>query len=71
MVRYLGVKNGTLGTVERVDLIGGAALSIRLDGDERRVAVDIVDRTYPLSEVSEAMHYLQKGRVRGKVVITI
>jgi NADPH:quinone reductase-like Zn-dependent oxidoreductase len=31
----------------------------------------VVDRTYPLSETQEAMRYLEEGRVRGKVVITI
>ena len=30
----------------------------------------IVDRTYPLSEVPEAMRYLQEGHARGKIVIT-
>jgi NADPH:quinone reductase-like Zn-dependent oxidoreductase len=31
----------------------------------------VVDRTYPLSETPEAMRYLEQGRARGKVVITI
>lgn len=35
--RYLGVKNGTLGTVERIE---GVAISVRLDGEDRRVVVD-------------------------------
>ncbi|ALG10018.1 NAD(P)-dependent alcohol dehydrogenase [Kibdelosporangium phytohabitans] len=30
-----------------------------------------VDRTYPLSEVPEAITYVQAGRARGKVVITV
>jgi NADPH:quinone reductase-like Zn-dependent oxidoreductase len=30
----------------------------------------MVDRTFPLSEVPEAMRYLQKGDARGKIVIT-
>ena len=30
----------------------------------------IVDRVYPLSEVPEAIRYLQKGDARGKIVIT-
>jgi NADPH:quinone reductase-like Zn-dependent oxidoreductase len=29
-----------------------------------------IDRTYPLSEVCEALHYLQGGHVRGKIIIT-
>ena len=31
----------------------------------------VVDRTYPLSEVPEAIRYLEEGHARGKVVITI
>jgi Ti-type conjugative transfer relaxase TraA len=39
--KSLGVKNGTLGTVER---IGGGALQVRLDGkDETRIAVETKD----------------------------
>jgi NADPH:quinone reductase-like Zn-dependent oxidoreductase len=30
----------------------------------------VIDRTYPLSEVAEAVRYLRAGHVRGKVVIT-
>jgi NADPH:quinone reductase-like Zn-dependent oxidoreductase len=31
----------------------------------------VIDRTYPLSEVPEAMRYLEKVHARGKVVITV
>ena len=31
----------------------------------------VIDRTYPLSEVSEAIRYLEEGHARGKVVITV
>jgi NADPH:quinone reductase-like Zn-dependent oxidoreductase len=31
----------------------------------------VVDRTYPLSEVPEAIRYLRGGHARGKVVITV
>ncbi len=31
----------------------------------------VIDRTYPLSEVPEAIRYLSKGHARGKVVITV
>jgi NADPH:quinone reductase-like Zn-dependent oxidoreductase len=31
----------------------------------------VIDRTYPLSEVPEAMRYLEAGHARGKVVITV
>ncbi len=32
--------------------------------------VPVLDRTYPLSEVPEAIRYLEEGHARGKVVIT-
>jgi NADPH:quinone reductase-like Zn-dependent oxidoreductase len=31
----------------------------------------VIDRTYPLAEVPEAMRYLEEGHIRGKVVITV
>ncbi|HWC10413.1 MAG TPA: NAD(P)-dependent alcohol dehydrogenase [Acidimicrobiales bacterium] len=31
----------------------------------------VIDRTYPLSEVPEAIRHLEEGRTRGKVVITV
>jgi NADPH:quinone reductase-like Zn-dependent oxidoreductase len=31
----------------------------------------VVDRTYPLNEVPEAIRYMREGRARGKVVITV
>ncbi len=31
----------------------------------------IIDRVYPLSEVAEAIRYLEEGHARGKVVITL
>jgi NADPH:quinone reductase-like Zn-dependent oxidoreductase len=30
-----------------------------------------IDRTFPLSQVPEAIRYLQEGQVKGKVVITV
>ncbi len=33
--------------------------------------VPVIDRRYPLIEVSEAMWYLEEGHARGKVVITV
>jgi NADPH:quinone reductase-like Zn-dependent oxidoreductase len=33
--------------------------------------VPAVDRTYPLSETPAAIRYVQEGRARGKVVISI
>ena len=31
----------------------------------------VIDRSYPLSEVAEAIRYLEQGHARGKVVITV
>jgi NADPH:quinone reductase-like Zn-dependent oxidoreductase len=31
----------------------------------------VIDRTYPLAEVAEAIGYLENGHARGKVVITV
>jgi NADPH:quinone reductase-like Zn-dependent oxidoreductase len=33
--------------------------------------VPVIDRSYPLGEVAEAIRYLVKGQARGKVVITV
>jgi NADPH:quinone reductase-like Zn-dependent oxidoreductase len=33
--------------------------------------VPVIDRRYPLSEVAEAIRYLEKGHARGKVIITV
>jgi NADPH:quinone reductase-like Zn-dependent oxidoreductase len=31
----------------------------------------VIDRTFPLSEVPEAIRYLESGRARGKIVVTV
>jgi len=31
----------------------------------------VIDRTYPLSQVPEAIRYLEEGHARGKVAITV
>ena len=31
----------------------------------------VVDRTYPMSEVRDAIRYLEQGQALGKVVITV
>ncbi len=31
----------------------------------------VIDRDYPLGQAAEAMRYLETGRARGKVIITI
>jgi NADPH:quinone reductase-like Zn-dependent oxidoreductase len=32
--------------------------------------VPVIDRRYPLSQVAEALRYLEEGHARGKVVIS-
>jgi NADPH:quinone reductase-like Zn-dependent oxidoreductase len=31
----------------------------------------VIDRRYPLSEVPEAIRYLEQGHARGKVIVTL
>ena len=31
----------------------------------------VIDRTYPLAELPEAIRYLEQGRARGKVIVTV
>jgi NADPH:quinone reductase-like Zn-dependent oxidoreductase len=31
----------------------------------------VIDRTYPLAEVPEALRYFEEGHTRGKIVITM
>jgi NADPH:quinone reductase-like Zn-dependent oxidoreductase len=38
---------------------------------EARKVTPVIDRTFPLSEVPEAIRYLESGKAAGKVVITV
>ena len=38
---------------------------------EAGTVTPVVDRTYPLREIADAMRYLELGHARGKVVITV
>jgi NADPH:quinone reductase-like Zn-dependent oxidoreductase len=38
---------------------------------ESEKVTPVIDRRYKLSEVPEALRYLEEGHARGKVVITI
>jgi NADPH:quinone reductase-like Zn-dependent oxidoreductase len=38
---------------------------------EAKKVTPVIDRTYPLSEVPEAIRYLEDGHARGKVIITV
>jgi NADPH:quinone reductase-like Zn-dependent oxidoreductase len=33
--------------------------------------VSVIDRTYPLAQAAEAIRYLETGRARGKVIVTV
>jgi len=31
----------------------------------------VIDRTYPLSQIADAIRYLEQGHARGKVIIAV
>ena len=49
----------------------GDRLAVLEELIEARKITPVIDRTFPLSEVPEAIRYLETGQVRGKVVITV
>jgi NADPH:quinone reductase-like Zn-dependent oxidoreductase len=38
---------------------------------EKNIVKPVIERQYPLSELPEAISYVEKGHTRGKVVINI
>ena len=38
---------------------------------EAATVTPVIDRTFPLSEVPDAIRYLSEGHARGKIVITV
>jgi len=46
-------------------------LNILADLMESGKVKPVIDRTYPLSEIREAIRYLEAGHARGKVIITV
>jgi len=38
---------------------------------EARKIIPVIDRSFPLSEVPEAMRYLGEGHAKGKIIITM
>jgi NADPH:quinone reductase-like Zn-dependent oxidoreductase len=63
---FVGQKLGTF-----VAWVKGADLAELTELVEAGHVTPRVDRTYPLSRAVEAIQYLQAGRARGKVVITV
>jgi NADPH:quinone reductase-like Zn-dependent oxidoreductase len=48
-----------------------ADLAVLRDLMQESKVKPVIDRQYPMSETAEALHYLEEGHARGKVVITI
>jgi NADPH:quinone reductase-like Zn-dependent oxidoreductase len=64
--RFVGQKLGTFVSRENhADMIVFKELI------EAGKVTPVIDRTYPLSEVPEAIRYLEQGHARGKVIITM
>jgi NADPH:quinone reductase-like Zn-dependent oxidoreductase len=51
--------------------LGQADLIVLREFLEAGKVTPVIDRSYPLSEVANAIRYLEEGHVRGKVVITM
>ena len=51
--------------------LDNADLGVMRDLMQTGKVTPVIGRTYPLSQVSEAMRYLEAGHARGKVVITV
>jgi NADPH:quinone reductase-like Zn-dependent oxidoreductase len=49
----------------------GQDLQLMRELIEAGTVTPVIDRTYPLSDVPEAIRYLEQGHARGKVVITL
>lgn len=62
-VRYLHPFRGTKDPGDRLVVLNELI--------EARKITPVIDRTFPLSEVPDAIRYLETGQARGKVVITV
>jgi NADPH:quinone reductase-like Zn-dependent oxidoreductase len=51
--------------------LNGKDLAALADLMQSGKVTPVIDRTYPLSEIREAVAYLETGRARGKVVLTV
>jgi NADPH:quinone reductase-like Zn-dependent oxidoreductase len=68
LISRIGSKRIGLNTWEPKKREDWALLAKRLEGGK---VVPVIDRRYPLSEVPEALRYLEGGRALDKVVITV
>jgi len=57
-------------TVSRTAVWRKGDLVLMSDLMEQGEIISVIDRTFPLSEVPEAVRYLEEGHAQGKVVIT-
>jgi NADPH:quinone reductase-like Zn-dependent oxidoreductase len=64
--RFVGQKLGTFVSSENHD-----DLIVLKDLIEAGKVTPVIDRTYPMSEVPEAIRYMRDGHARGKLVITV
>jgi len=63
---FVGQKLGTFISKENHE-----DLTVLTELIEAGMVTPVIDRTYPLSEVPEAIRYLEEGHAQGKVVITV
>ena len=68
LISRMGSKKLGLNAYEPNNREDFAALEELLEAGK---VVPVIDRRYPLSEVPEALRYLEEGRALGKVVITV
>jgi NADPH:quinone reductase-like Zn-dependent oxidoreductase len=50
--------------------VGTFAVQLRELLEEGKI-IPVIDRTYPLGEVAEAIRHLETGHARGKVATTV
>ena len=63
---FVGQRLGTFVSIESAeDLV---ALKELIEAGK---VTPVIDRTYPLAEAPDAIRYVEQGRARGKVAITI
>ena len=46
-------------------------LTVLADMMQAGTVKPVIDRTYPLSQIADAIRYLEQGHARGKVIITV